>query len=1205
MTNPSSRALPPDQDSRKEALDPARSVLVQAPAGSGKTDLLTRRFLRLLAEVDDPSQVVAITFTRAADAEMRHRILSELEKAAEASAPSSDDPLDMQHLAHRALARSRQRNWQLLDLPSQLRITTIDAFCREIALQQPLLSGLGGALDLLPRPDEFYRRAARTTLFQLDGGDTSLAAAIRLLLLWRDNDLADLENLLVEMLRDRDRWMHGYLLQRDPDWDLLRLTFQQPFVNTIRDHIIFLDNIIQSISNVKDEILLLARFACKNQHGEPFQPLAELPEFPAPPFASADSLEEARQAWLIAATLLLTNDGGFRQRIDKTLGFPADCKAEKARLLALISKLRSVSGFEAALKSLRELPPTRYPDEEWDILRASFTLLRHAAVQLLTVFAESSGVDYIQIAQIARHVLLDEEREPTEAAIALADNIHHLLVDEFQDTSRSQHRLLGSLIAAWPDDAGRSLFVVGDPMQSIYYFRGADAELFPQVRDLGLQLPTSGSFPLHPVRLSANFRTDPALVADLNQVFARVFAQDDGSGITFEPALPVRDPGTLPLPRRHLHCTFMPGAQAGNAALGKEQTAQLRAAATEAQLESMLAVIRAHMPLVAQARANGKPWRIAVLARAKKHLAPLALALRKAEIPFRAVELEDLTARPEILDALALARAILNPLDRVAWLGLLRAPWCGLSLADLHILAGDEASENRPIPELLAERQSSLSPEGQSAVQRLLHALASAPAFRTAQPLATLGTRLQQLWLSLGGAACVDATALENLHLLWSCLDALPAGESDLLGPALDAALKSLTAQPDAAASPDSGVQLMTIHKSKGLEFEVVLVPELQASTRGNSNRRLLSWIERGLAAPTPEGEITEFLVAPLHAKGTQTGSARAFVEQVSRRHEAQESRRLLYVAATRARDELHLFARPAYRFAGGEPQLAQPSKTLLATAWPALEEEIRAQFAAWLASPQAEQDLASAQQLATVSAAQQPAPSHPAILHRLPAGFQPPSPAASAAPAQGSSPIDAGSPLFNRHEGGLSARTIGLAVHVLFQQLARLRSTLEMPAALESLPALLPPLIAQARAAGLAPAQAKSTAARAIELVARAAADPIAQWILAPHPDAASETAWTGLLSGSLRTVRVDRLFRAGPEPLVPGSDIWWIVDYKTAHADSLNLAQALPELRTLFAPQLQAYAAVLRLLHGPQAQLRAALYYPRLLQFDWWEIS
>ena len=144
------------------------------------------------------------------------------------------------------------------------------------------------------------------------------------------------------------------------------------------------------------------------------------------------------------------------------------------------------------------------------------------------------------------------------------------------------------------------------------------------------------------------------------------------------------------------------------------------------------------------------------------------------------------------------------------------------------------------------------------------------------------GTWLQHVWLLLGGQDCVDSTARANLDLFWNCLDCLPCGEQDLLGPALPAALDQLTALPDTQASTEFGVQLMTIHKSKGLEFEVVLVPDLQAGVGGGS-RKLLSWLERGLprshppppssdAGQSAPAEITEFLIAPLQPKGEDRG---------------------------------------------------------------------------------------------------------------------------------------------------------------------------------------------------------------------------------------------------------------------------------------------------------------------------------------------
>ena len=179
--------------------------------------MLAERFLRLLSEVDEPGQVVAITFTNAAAAEMRNRILEKLREP------------EPGPFARRALERSQALGWNLLELPAQLRIRTIDSFCRELALQQPLLSGLGGGLDIAEQADELYRRAARHSLEQIDSRDPLLSGAIASLLDWRDNNWQDVEELLVEMLGKRERWMQDFVLERDPDWDALRADLERPF----------------------------------------------------------------------------------------------------------------------------------------------------------------------------------------------------------------------------------------------------------------------------------------------------------------------------------------------------------------------------------------------------------------------------------------------------------------------------------------------------------------------------------------------------------------------------------------------------------------------------------------------------------------------------------------------------------------------------------------------------------------------------------------------------------------------------------------------------------------------------------------------------------------------------------------------------------------------------------------------------------------
>ena len=719
------RNPPPDQAQRDLALDPRRSILVRAPAGSGKTTLLSQRFLTLLAEIDDPGQVVAITFTNAAAAEMRNRILDELRQ---------DNPGP---IAARALERSQALGWDLLNLPAQLRISTIDSFCRDLAMQQPVLSGLGGSLDIREQPGELYRRAARRTLEQIGQANATLSAAIETLLDWRDNNWREIEDLTVRMLADRDRWMHEFVLEGEQDFDRLRLRLESPF-----------------------------------------------------------------------------------------------------------------------LRAEGESTPIRYSDAEWKIVRACFTLLRRAAAELRVVFAETAAADFTEVAQIALSVLKGEDEFPIDAAQAVADGIRHLLVDEFQDTSRRQHELLRRLIAAWSDREGRTCFVVGDPMQSIYGFREADAELFPRVEEVGFEVHGDLPFLFDSVHLTANFRSECSLVAGINETFSQVFAASSGSGIVFAASQPARvtaEPSgthlvTVPAPRMQLHCVFIPESPRNAGPDRKKEVAEEREAAQQNQIAEIVDIVRAHLPGIEAAKAAKQKYRVAILGRARKSLVPIAAALRQASIPFRAVDLEALQDRPEIIDALSLAHALFNPHDRVAWLGLLRAPWCGLSIADLHTLSSADSSEllARPVPELARERAHLISSEGRLAVDRVLRAVAAAGRLRASQPAYPPGTWLEQVWLELGGAQCVDTEARANLDLLWKSLDSLPQGEPDLLGSALASALENLKAQPDPAAGSDCGVQLMTIHGAKGLEFEVVIVPDLQASP-GRHTPGMLSWLERGL----------------------------------------------------------------------------------------------------------------------------------------------------------------------------------------------------------------------------------------------------------------------------------------------------------------------------------------------------------------------
>jgi ATP-dependent exoDNAse (exonuclease V) beta subunit len=601
---------------------------------------------------------------------------------------------------------------------------------------------------------------------------------------------------------------------------------------------------------------------------------------------------------------------------------------------------------------------------------------------------------------------------------------------------------------------------------------------------------------------------------------------------------------------------------------------------------------------------------------------------------------------------------LLHPADRTAWLGVLRAPWCGLSLEELYLLvsADDPAVMAATVPELLETRLPELASEGRLSTQateaalRVANVCREATASRSAAGSLSLGTWLESVWLALGGGDTATPEQAENLRVLWRTLDGLPESEVDLCGPALDAALKDLYAQPDPAASSEFGVQLMTIHKSKGLEFEMVIVPDLEAREQV-SHREMMVWLERGLADEETGGEhVSEFLVAPIQAKGTEAGAAKAWVSKAKREQERQEDKRLLYVAATRAREELHLFARPRFQVdkTTGERKLAAPTG-LLNTAWPAIEDEVRARFAAWSATLPAEDHSAMLPSLAAEANPGSPGGvivPFPAArqlratrMRRLPEGYAAPALQASLHPGLGAAigtsleeADDAAGPLYARTEGGLESRALGTAIHALLEHLGRLRAELPAKEAASAVAGHLPGVVARLRRLGLTRAEAHKLAAKALAEARQSSLHPVGAWILAPHDGALSEARWTGALGAAvakagasgIRNLRADRVFQTAEMPPLdecesaarePDSEpAWWIVDYKTSHAEGMDLSNPgdrsafLETHRRRHLGQLELYARVLRALHGaagePSSRIRAGLFYPRLGLFDFWDI-
>lgn len=1164
-------AIPPDAAQRKTALDTSRSFLVQAPAGSGKTELLTRRFLKLLAEVEQPEQVLAITFTRAATAEMRSRVLGALDRAARLEGADSTDELAV--LGAAALQNSSQRGWCLLEQPQRLSIETIDSLSLSITRRTPLLSRLGGSLSPIEKAEPLYQLAARRTLSELGGDRPELSSAIEAFMAARDSNLAECEKLIAGMLEKRDQW--GLILpfgsagaEADDDfWQRMRARLEEPFRRARETLIQDARDLIAGADEIADELAWLISYACGNlEHCDPEAALLGLKETELFEWPAGDSTRNA------LCNFLLTKAGGWRKRLCEKDGFPngAAGKPAKERFSALVEELDRREGSLDLVCALREMPPAAYSTEQWQLLKQILLILRHAAAELRVIFSEKEAVDFVEIGMAARQALHDSI-DGLESAFV--HDWRHLLVDEFQDTSRAQYELLELLMRQWEQDGERhTCFLVGDPMQSIYGFRNAEVELFDLTRRRGL-----AGLAIESLILKSNFRSHGGLVTPLNEIFSRTFRGNPKSNgsVAFSRSEAVKlapREGKSVHARMQLHSSAREQSQAGDRHLVEaNQAVSIIGQALREALEP-------------------EKFQIAVLVRRKKDLLTIARRLREEQIPFHAVEMEELGQRQEILDLLALTRALLHPMDRIAWLSVLRAPWCGLLLRDLHALSGadDPAYAREPMLHLLRSRQALLSADGAARVARITPVLEDGIRGLANQPF--LGRWVERVWRALGGMATVTGEQWENIRAFLAAIaDVSPSGAG------IEQRIARLSAEPDPATTESCGVQLMTIHKAKGLGFDTVLVPGLHNGTGGGSDAPLLAWLERTVSGGPQLGE-KELLICPIGIKGQDTDPLYRWIRRLKTKKEKEEAKRVLYVAATRARSELYLMSSVKL---SGESLCAHGRNSLLSICWDGL----RPLFAEeWEAHPRSAGSIGGSGTYPGGFVTEPPNQTLP--LYRFPAGWAAPWDDAAPLRAEAGEVTDSARDrtLFERPRGQMESRAVGVAIHALLEELADAAAGIEVDGMRSQLASWQPRAAALLRAEGLPPELTGRALSAVVTALRSTLDDNVGRWILAAHPGAHAEVSWSQWEDRSLATLRGDRIFRAGPEPLSGGDTHQWIVDYKTAAHTATGLDTFLDQEVERYRPQLAGYGRALRR-SGNSLPLRFGLYYPRLKKFRFWE--
>ncbi|MEZ5573167.1 MAG: UvrD-helicase domain-containing protein [Halioglobus sp.] len=517
----------PDELARSEAVNPMGSFCVSAPAGSGKTELLIQRYLCLLSRVSRPEQVLAITFTRKAAAEMRERVMQALNAAAAGETCSSAHQQVTRAFAEKALVASERGGWSLLRDISRFNIKTIDSFCAGLTRRMPVLSQLGGQAEVLDDTSALYAEAV-LELYKLVEEEHPIATDLAALMLHFDNDWDRLQQLLVGMLARREQWRDYVGVHHSPrESEVYLLTTVN---GMIRDELAELGILLKPY---QFQLLELLQFSASNL-------TAQIPlVFPG------DAANDLSQ-WYCVRNLLLTGTGQWRKIITKNEGFPPDkgkAQAQKALWKALMGELQKIDGLRTRLAGITSLPVFSADSDSWRLVLQLSRVLPVLAAQLLLVFRKHGVVDHSQIAQSAL-LALGEDDNPTELALRLDYQIEHILVDEFQDTAITQYELLHKLTRGWGEhnhansSQPRTLMIVGDGMQSIYGFRGANVGLFIKARREGFNGVT-----LRHLALQCNFRSDAGIVNWVNNTFQLAFpARDDAlrSQVRYSNAIALR-----------------------------------------------------------------------------------------------------------------------------------------------------------------------------------------------------------------------------------------------------------------------------------------------------------------------------------------------------------------------------------------------------------------------------------------------------------------------------------------------------------------------------------------------------------------------------------------------------------------------------------------------------------------------------------------
>lgn len=830
-----------------EAADPARSTWLTANAGSGKTRVLTDRVARLLLARTPPERILCLTYTKAAATEMQNRLLARLGKWA--MLPEADLRAELQSLGETAepdLREARRLFARAIETPGGLKVQTIHSFCAALLRRFPLEAGVALGFSEL---DDRSARALRAEVVEemAEEGDPAIRDLTRL----QSGD--NLDNFLAG-LSEVD-------FASAPDAAAIWRAMGLP-------------------SGLTEDALLAQVFS--GAEGDLFDALAPL-------MRSSNATDLGLiERWLSHDWSL--PDNAALITLIETLLFKTGAKAGQAK----IGKVPAVGLQRGAAKSFM-------PDLEELMLRVqdarplamalglaqkTLALHRFGHAFCRRVAARKAAHGWLDFDDLIRRTadLLDNSSMAQWVLWRLDGGIDHILVDEAQDTSPEQWRVIRRLTDEFTSGQGahdrtRTLFVVGDPKQSIYSFQGADIAVFEEMRDRFGDDFDAVQQPMQRRGLAHSFRSSPAILSLVDAVFEGDAAEglgDPPRHIAFRHALPGRVDIWPPLPEPEeperadwTRPVDAPAENSANTALARAIAGQIRAMLGTPILD----------PKSGLSRAIGAGDIQILVQRRSGLFDDLIRELKAANLPVAGADRLKLAAELAVRDITALLSFLATPEDDLSLAAALRSPLFGLTEDDLYRLAAKRGKKN-----LWAMLRDAPHDRANGIISDL---------FSQADYLRPYDL-ISRLLIRHGGRAALLARlgpeAEDGVEELLSQALAYESIETpSLTGFLVWLANDDVQVKRQLPGGAGGLIRVMTVHGSKGLESPVVILPETQ--TRRTDSRARTVRLD---AAPDWRGPVW---------KGAADERPDPVADAVGDHDQRQEEerRRLLYVAMTRA----------------------------------------------------------------------------------------------------------------------------------------------------------------------------------------------------------------------------------------------------------------------------------------------------------------